>query len=113
MINAAGTLKDFIPKLWAIFGISGDTVYYLVYVKKNLKWTTITTMKDCSNMLVFNTEKEAMEAIKKIIEIQALPPSKILNRFDVCEIIPVVENGGIWYDVESTKEIKPPKKRKS
>lgn len=115
MINAAGVLQDFVPTLWALFliPVSEDQVYYLTFLKKNkaLSWSRLESMKDCSNMLVFSSEKEAKEAIKIILKTQSLPCET--RAFDLEKIQPEVdEDGLIWYHTISGKMIKIKKGKK-
>jgi hypothetical protein len=90
-------LKDFVPKLWAIFACEENESYFLIANLKtyNTNWKTALQIKDARNMVTFSSKEIAEMALNDIVEIKAYP--KDVVAFEIAEIIPSVEDDLLWY----------------
>lgn len=88
---------------YAIFVYNGDESRYVLCTKHGVKLKTIEEIKDCREMLIFETKNEVVNFIK--FYLQTVFDLSNYDKLDICKIVPSwVDHGTfekkleLWYE---------------
>lgn len=95
-------LRELVPKKWMVWVCEPNEVHYLIKTRNSYKWSTVQNMRDCSDVICFDSKKEAKAFMKSCVMKNKLPVSKDF-RIDYDLVVPTFEDDKLWY--ESVKSV--------